>query len=242
MKKIVTTSFAVAALALFASVPAMAQIIIFQDTFDPFISASQGNCTSPGGVAYGYSYGGVSSYTTAVNQTVGVGGTAGLNIVDNNIASGGSGGVALKYQEQTLSGNTDPTLADYTLSFDAAASNTGASDVPTMKIEMQGYLLNNFGGGSSGDISTMSDVHFTAIDGSYYHYSLNLATAFAGTPLNPESGTIQFFFQLNSHTAATYTDTINLDNVTLTMVPEPTTLALAGLGAAALLVFRRRNA
>jgi hypothetical protein len=36
-------------------------------------------------------------------------------------------------------------------------------------------------------------------------------------------------------------DMLTVDNVKLEIVPEPATFALAGLGAAALLIFRRRK-
>jgi hypothetical protein len=59
---------------------------------------------------------------------------------------------------------------------------------------------------------------------------------------NPTGATWQFNFQLNSwqRGGPANTDTLTLDNIVLTVVPEPTTIALAGLGVAALWFFRRK--
>ena len=76
------------------------------------------------------------------------------------------------------------------------------------------------------------------------HYSLNLGNAsiFQSSldGFQITGGTILITFQLDGSGPTPYTDTLDIDNLELTMVPEPATFALAGLGAAALLVFRRK--
>ncbi|HMD55385.1 MAG TPA: PEP-CTERM sorting domain-containing protein, partial [Phycisphaerae bacterium] len=59
----------------------------------------------------------------------------------------------------------------------------------------------------------------------------------------PNGGTILITFQLDGGGATPYTDTLDIDNLTLTMVPEPSSLALCALGGlGAFVVLRQRKA
>ncbi len=65
----------------------------------------------------------------------------------------------------------------------------------------------------------------------------------AATKADIASGGTVYFFQLSMDPTSTLPDGFGMtvQSIELIQVPEPTTLALAGLGAAGLLIFRRRN-
>jgi hypothetical protein len=52
-------------------------------------------------------------------------------------------------------------------------------------------------------------------------------------------GTILITFQLDGSGPTPYTDTLNIDNLELTMVPEPSALALLAVGSAGIFGWRR---
>jgi hypothetical protein len=67
-------------------------------------------------------------------------------------------------------------------------------------------------------------------------------------PFDGSTTTINFtpgvgaFYQVGTYTIGRTSGSYNLESPSLVaVVPEPTTIALAGLGAAALLIFRRRS-
>jgi PEP-CTERM motif len=127
------------------------------------------------------------------------------------------------------SGNTSATLADYTLSFDLAIQGV---DISTGYGGLQ-ISVQDGGGifGSSAVSPFVTPAGGTAGSG-YQHYSYNLGT-FTGS-LNPTSANLAFGIGVvafgNNMTASP--ETLLVDNVQVTMVPEPSTFAmiLGGLG------------
>ena len=59
--------------------------------------------------------------------------------------------------------------------------------------------------------------------------------------IDVSGGTYQITFQLNGTGAALFTHTMDVDNLTLTMVPEPSAMALVGLVVPALILSLRRK-
>jgi len=131
----------------------------------------------------------------------------------------------------TVSGNTDPNPSDYVLSFDAYGSQAG-----NIQLGLQSWVGNYFGGAQL--INTTLNDQLTAAN-TWQTFSVNLGTI-AGA--NPTGATWQFNVQINSWewNGPANTDTLTIDNVVLTVIPEPTTISLAGLGVAALWFFRRK--
>jgi hypothetical protein len=205
-----------------------AQTVIFSENFDPLSSA--------GFVQYGYQFGDATSHTVAVTSGIGVGGTAALQVQLVAAAGGVNGyaGVAGQYQNQTISGNTSLDPSDYILSFDAAAN--GGS----LAIQVQTWDGQHFGGSYNGTIGTSADLALTS---TFQHYSLNLGSLSGSlTGLGVAGGTYQLNIQLDGGGATPYTDTLALDNLQLIMVPEPSSIALLGLGALAFTLHRRKSA
>ena len=134
-------------------------------------------------------------------------------------------------QLMTVSGNTDPNPSDYVLSFDAYGSQAG-----NIQLGLQSWVGNYFGGAQL--INTTLNDQLTAAN-TWQTFSVNLGTI-AGA--NPTGATWQFNVQINSWewNGPANTDTLTIDNVVLTVIPEPTTISLAGLGVAALWFFRRK--
>jgi hypothetical protein len=218
---------AVAAVCSLLVVGAQAQTVIFFENFDPL--------TPPHAVQNGYQFGDTTSSSSAVVAGVGVSGTAGWETV-NTAASGANGysGVGGQYQDGNATGNTSLNKGDYTLEFDGRS--TGGS----LHIDVQTWDGAGFGGSANGSLSTTSDITFTS---TYAHYILNLGS-FSGTltGLGLTGGTIQLNMQFNAGGPTPYSNTLDIDNLKLTMVPEPSSFALCALGGLALTVYRRRKA
>lgn len=134
-------------------------------------------------------------------------------------------------QLMTVSGNTDPNPADYVFSFDAYGSQAA-----NIQLGLQSWQ-NNYFGGSQLINATLNNA--LAAANTWQTISINLGTIAGAVPTG---ATWQLNFQINSWEwgGPGSVDTLTIDNVMLTVIPEPTTVSLAGLGLAALWIFRRK--
>jgi hypothetical protein len=219
-----------------AAITAQAQVSIFNENFDPLSGA--GAVSVNGDV-----FGDTTSFSGAVVSGVGVGGTAAIQEV-LNAASGSAGysGANVEYGNGSLSGNTSSSLGDYTLSFDARA-NAGS-----LRLNLQSWALNGYVN-YTGQISTAPDNpgygNDLTLNPAYTHYSLNLGntsifqSSVGGFQIT--GGTLMITFQLDGGGATPYTDTLDIDNLALTMVPEPVSATLCALGGLAAFAFLRQR-
>jgi hypothetical protein len=236
MKKI----FVPLAATLLAGLTAQASVLIINENFDPSLSAGANlSAYGPGGNG--------TSGSTGIVAGDGVGGTSAWEST-MIAAAGGSSGYAYygpQYQNGGVTGNTSASLSDYTVSFDAAASS-GVS----LNLQIQSWTGAGFGGSMTGTLNTApanpgygNDINLTT---SYQHYSFNLGntTVFQGNSgFLPNGGTIQMAFQLDDGANPPWTATLDVDNLQLSMVPEPTILALSGMGISLTgMLIRRRLA
>lgn len=228
------------AAALLGSVAATAQAdtIIFQDTFNP-----------PTGTGIG-----ISSYGGDATGPSVTAGSGSMTIQGNHSSSAnGWGYVAGQWQDQAVSGNTSANLSDYTLSFTA----TAFGDAPNFNgggglvVELQGFDAGWVG--LSGDLKTggnpasgYNDWWYSS-SGTTFSWNLGDSAVWGpnqgyGGTFDPTAPIMQIIFQTDAGWSgnAPMNWGVQISNLTLTMVPEPTTFVLAGLGAAALLIFRRR--
>ena len=145
-------------------------------------------------------------------------------------------GVNLNLQFATLeyaaSGNTSSNLANYTLSFDLAVQgvNLRANQQLQVSVFDPGSWLFN----GNGALTNLAGFTQTAQTG-YQHYSLNMGDwSAANAALNPTASSFSVGFGLvsygNAMTASP--ETLLVDNIQITMVPEPSTFAMlaGGLG------------
>ena len=236
MKRIVITSLAVAVVGLFTGLSAKAQTYIINETMSTGLSA---------GASFShYGPGGDGTYgTNSIVAGAGPGGLGAWQIVLT--AASGSAGYSYygaQYQNGNVTGtDTDANLSDYTISFEAMA-NRGS-----LNLQIQSWTGTGFGGSMTGTLNTAPVSPGYGNDQPLYNtwtqYTLNLGNTsiFQGNSgFLPDEPTWQIAFQLNGGGSTPYTETLDVANLTVT-VPEPSTFALAGLGAATLLLFRRRK-
>jgi hypothetical protein len=237
MKNKITKNVLLAAMLLGSAVfTSQAQVTIFSENFDP-LSANGAVSTN------GDFFGDTTSFSGAVVSGVGVGGTAAIQEVLN--AAGGANGYSganVEYGNGSLSANTSSSLSNYTLSFDARAN--GGS----VRLNLQSFQLNGYGN-YQGQMSTAPDSpgfgNDLSLNAAFTHYSLNLGntsifqSSIGGFQIN--GGTLLVTFQLDGGGPTPYTDTLNVDNLVLMMVPEPSSLALCALGGLGAFGFLRRR-
>jgi hypothetical protein len=206
-----------------------AQVYIINDNLDSYPS---GTATA------GYTFGDVTNASHMYLSGAGVGGSTAAVIQSDFTPPGvGYGGVAYQYQVGNTGGiNTSGNLSDYTLSFDAEVNKSGGGFGLTVQSWASPYFVETFTSSSSA-----SD-YGIATSGVFQHFSVNLGTLNAGVVMTGQ--TLQIAWQMDEYMygGPGTGDQLVIDNVQLTMVPEPSTFALAALGGlGSFAVLRRRR-
>jgi beta-xylosidase len=208
MKKMPGTIILLAAWSGF-SIASYGQTTVLSDHFDSYSLGAFGSTYNVG------SGGNVTSTIVAP----GAGGAGRALQLSGNITNGVSENAGVNSPVYTPTGNTDPDLSDYTLSFDLAITQGANSGV--------GVTLNIFGTGAADGSSYAVPINQTTVGGGFQHFSVNLGTLPTGyqiPALNPTDS--QYSFQLvflgfnASVTAAP--ETILLDNLQITTTNAPT--------------------
>lgn len=221
-------------LALTAIITAQAQTVVWQDDYEG----------QPAGTdVFAWGGGSITNYSVTIAAGVGVGGTQGLEYsFDTTVQYDGYMSVNMGYSGGNPSGNTSANLSDYVLSFDIASD--GGVTLNSLQLNIQGWADQWFGGAmtetGAGDI----DVSSATVGSGFHNISVNLGTFDGDASLDPTSQTYQFQWQVNAWQldggGPVTGQQVVIDNAKITMVPEPTTFALLGLGGALLAIRRRR--
>lgn len=211
--------------------------IIFSDNLD-----------SKSGGAPGYSYGAVANFSSSYVSGAGVGGSVGMVLQGDITSDPNYAGLANQYQASNITGNDSANLSDYTLSFDMEVNDVIVNDGGAVQIFFQSFSTTTVGGTATGsgfiyETPTIAD--------QFAHYTINLETltldnGYTSLPLMDTSGSFQIGWSVATGTPGV-TQPLSgiqlvIDNPTLTVVPEPTSMAFCALGGlAALTVFRQRR-
>lgn len=222
------------------SVVAMNAQVLYQQDFNALASSSA-NVPGIGGYGAAENVGGSGWQIQGGNGAGTISLTAGIN------ANGVGGSQALFGTWDTSTG-MDYTWNQYTY-YGVGAAGAGGT-LANINISLDLYM-------SGSSISTPIMIHAlqnggdtsrdftpTLVDGQYTHvaFTLDQTTASGiGAAFDP---TAAFWFRVSHGNGGFGFDagnTVQIDNVTISVVPEPATAALAGLGAGAMLIFRRRQ-
>lgn len=206
---------------------------IFTEDFDPL---------TPGrNIQVAYTFGETTSSSTSVATGAGVTGDS-WQTVNTTEPGPGFSGVGAQFQFDTITGNTSTNPSDYILSFDAK------SDGGSLNLQIETFEEANFGGSLTGKLNTAPDDpgfgNDLTLNSAYTRYELNLGDTsvfMSDSGIDMSGGTIQIVFQFNGSGSAPFTQTLDVDNLTLTMIPEPATFLLLSAGVLGLVGMRRRN-
>jgi len=205
MKKIPGTIILLAALGGF-SIASHGQTTVLSDNFDSYSLGAFGN-------AYNYGSGG---NVTSTIVAPGAGGADQALQLSGNVTNGMVENAGVNSPFYAPGNNTDPSLSDYTLSFDLAITAGASSGV--------GVTLNIFGGTAQANGSSYAvPISQNIVGGGFQHYSVNMGTLPTGyqiPALVPTSSQYQFqlvFLGYNASVTAT-PETILLDNLQITVV------------------------
>ena len=186
----------------------------------------------------------LTSYSVTIASGVGTSGSQGLEWQANfNAAYNGYMASQLGYSGGNPSGNTSVNLSDYTLSFDMAIpSGVGLNN---LQVDLQGWAGQWFTGAMTETGAHTINTSAVGVGTGFQHISVNLGTWAAGSGFDPSSQTYQFQLHVNGWELAgggpVTGEAIVVDNLQVTMVPEPSSLALIGLSAAGLFWLRRKK-
>jgi hypothetical protein len=238
MKKLHRTVSIIAALSSFA-VAAQAQTTVWSDNYESYTAGTSE-------IAPWSSTGTLANYSVTVAAGTGVGGSQGLTWQADFLSQySGYLAVNMGYSGGNPSGNTDPNINDYTLSFDMSVPSGVA--VNQLQLTLNGWPGQWFTGTGNGNASVAINTSAVTVGSGFQLISVNLGTLLAGSgsTFNPLDQTYQFQFQLNGWQLAgggpVTGEQMTIDNAQITVVPEPSSLALIGLGAAGLFWLRRKN-
>jgi PEP-CTERM motif len=212
------------AFAAFCTFSATAQVTIFSD-----------NLNSLSGNTPGYSFGDAVNFSHTYVAGVGVGGSVGARVLSDFGGTNGFGGVAYQYQNGNVTGNSSANLGDYTLSFDAAVNKANGG----FALILQNWT-GTFFSGTFSQSQYPSEITL-ATPNVFQHFTINLGTLNPGAA--PTGQTWQIAWQMDefAYGGPGTGYQLIIDNVMVTMVPEPSTVALAVLGAASFGFLRRRK-
>jgi hypothetical protein len=218
-----------------AAFTSQAQVTIFSDNLD----------SQPLGPAPGYFYADAANVSYSFVAGVGVGGSEAA-VVTTDFTSGPNwyGGAAFVYQQDgQATGNTSANLSDYTLSFDAEVNAAGGGFQFIVETFSGAIIPANMSG--HGIISPNITLGTANV---FQHFSYNLSQlvldpyGMQTLPITTDPSW-QLGFQIQEWTGPWVNGTtgaqIVIDNIELTMVPEPSTLAMLAVGSVGIFGWRR---
>lgn len=207
---------------------------VFTQDFDGAYPPAGSSWTFAGG---GYTSGSPSSYGWLATSA---GGNPNLCFTAYETSTTSADGYAgqLQFMHLTTPLLPDPNMAHYAIQFDMMANYAA-----TITLGIKGWQSPTEGGTADINVTVPTAQTTLTAANQWQTFVINLGQ-FTGLPTSPDQS-LQFNFKIfqSGFGGSSRMGIQNqewIDNFSLTVIPEPGTFALLGLGVAALLVFRRK--
>jgi hypothetical protein len=207
------------------------QAQVIHETYDT-------DATPNGTSVLAWSGGNIGNASVKYTDGAGMSGTRGL-LYSVDFNQQWDGYIAYQFQKDNLTPGTSANRGDYVLSFDL---NVTGTPLTALQIDVKGSVG---GWGGTWTETGAAGISVAAVTG-WQHVSVALNSgSWTANGLNPQFDVAQVQIQVNGWQlqggGPVVGEQVAVDNLDISLVPEPSVMALVGLGSMAVMVWRRKR-